>query len=73
MAKLRVTWKKSWIGYSRGQRAVIRSLGLRRLNHVVVHEDTPGIRGMIEKVRHLVAVELAEEEPTAGVGESSGE
>ena len=65
MAKLRVTWKKSWIGYERGQRATIRSLGLRRLNHSVELQDNPGVRGMIEKVRHLVTVELVEEEAGA--------
>lgn len=64
MAKLRITWKKSWIGYERGQRATIRSLGLRRLNHAVELQDNPGVRGMIEKVRHLVSVEVVED----GVG-----
>ena len=43
MTKLRVTWKKSWIGYERGQRATIRSLGLRRLNHAVELQDNPGV------------------------------
>ena len=56
MAKIAVTWKKSTIGFSRDQRKTIASLGLRRLNHTVVHEDTPSIRGMVTKVRHLVEV-----------------
>ena len=59
MARIAVTWKKSTIGFPRGQRKTIASLGLRRLNHTVEHEDTPSIRGMIFKVRHLVeATEL---------------
>ena len=55
--KLVISYKKSAIGYNRRQRGTIRALGLRRLNDVVVHDDTPVIRGMIAKVRHLVAVE----------------
>ena len=56
MAKIKVTWKKSTIGFSLTQRRTIESLGLRRLNHTVEHEDTPSIRGMVSKVRHLVEV-----------------
>jgi|TARA_B110000263_G_C15113894_1_gene421133 large subunit ribosomal protein L30 len=56
MAKISVTWKKSTIGYSHRQRKVIESLGLRKLNHTVEHEDTPSIIGMIKKVNHLVEV-----------------
>ncbi len=61
MARLRVTWKKSAIGYHRDQRATIRALGLRRLHHVVVVEDTPDVRGMIHKVEHLIHVEPLDE------------
>ncbi len=57
MSRLKITYRKSAIGYSRDQKATIRSLGLRRLNSVVIHDDTPTIRGMIFKVRHLVSVE----------------
>lgn len=57
MAKIRVTWIKSCIGYNESQKLTIRSLGLRRLNHSVVHEYTNSVRGMINKVRHLVKVE----------------
>jgi large subunit ribosomal protein L30 len=39
------------------QRATVRALGIRRMNHAVEHTDTPQIRGMIFKVRHLVEVE----------------
>jgi len=57
--QLKITWKKSAIGHPEDQRETIRALGLRRLNQTVVHEDTPTIRGMIFKVRHLVEVEEA--------------
>ena len=57
MAKLIVTWKKSAIGYAQDQKDTIRALGLRRLNHAVEHPDTRAIRGMLNKVRHLVLVE----------------
>lgn len=62
MAKLQITYTKSAIGYSKDQKATVQSLGLRRLNSTVIHDDTPAIRGMAFKVRHLVTVtELAEE------------
>jgi len=57
MSRLRVTWKKSAIGYAKNQKLVVKALGLRSLNGVVEHSDTPQIRGMIRKVRHLVKVE----------------
>jgi len=56
MAKLAITWKKSAIGVAPGQRRTIAGLGLRRLNQTVEHDDTPPIRGMVDKVRHLVEV-----------------
>ena len=59
MGKLFITWKKSGIGRPRTQRRTIESLGLRRLNQTVEHQDTPSIRGMIDKVQHLVAVSEA--------------
>ena len=62
MAKLRITWNKSAIGYAREQRITLKTLGLHRLNQSVVHNDSLVIRGMIEKVRHLVRVEEAPEE-----------
>jgi large subunit ribosomal protein L30 len=55
--RLRITWTKSAIGYSERQKRTIRALGLRRLGHTVEHEDTPVIRGMLDKVRHLVQVQ----------------
>ena len=56
MGKISVTWKKSTIGYSQKQRRIIESLGLRKLNHTVVHEDTDSIICMLKKVGHLVEV-----------------
>jgi large subunit ribosomal protein L30 len=53
---LRIKQVKSEIGYDRRQRATLRGLGLRRMNHVVECEDTPAVRGMINKVNHLVVV-----------------
>ena len=55
--KLRITYVKSAIGYSRRQKGTIRALGLKRLGDVSEHEDTPVVRGMIHAVRHLVRVE----------------
>lgn len=57
MSRIRVTYRKSAIGYARDQKATITALGLRRLHHTVEHEDTPAIRGMVFKVRHLVSVD----------------
>ncbi|MBI4199558.1 MAG: 50S ribosomal protein L30 [Chloroflexi bacterium] len=57
MGKLRITWTRSAIGYPREQRRVIRALGLHRLHAMVEREDTPVIRGMVTKVRHLLSVE----------------
>jgi large subunit ribosomal protein L30 len=54
---LRITQVRSTIGFNRKQGNVVRSLGLRRIRHTVEHMDTPEVRGMIQKVRHLVPVE----------------
>jgi large subunit ribosomal protein L30 len=51
-----VTLLKSPIGFNKNQGLVVQSMGLRRLNHSVTLADTPETRGMIFKVRHLVAV-----------------
>ena len=53
---LQVTWRKSAIGYRQDQKDTIRKLGFRRLNQTVTVEDTPSVRGMIDKVSHLVEV-----------------
>jgi len=54
---VKVTLIKSPIGFKGNQGDVVRSLGLRRIRHSVELKDTPEIRGMIHKVRHLVTVE----------------
>lgn len=54
---LKVTLTKSPIGYSIKQKNTVRALGLRRLGQSVDHDDTSVIRGMIDKVSHLVEVE----------------
>jgi len=58
--KLKVTLVRSTIDRPEKQKATVRGLGLRRLNHTVLLEDTHSIRGMIRKVQHLVAVEPAD-------------
>jgi large subunit ribosomal protein L30 len=55
--RLKITLKKSTIGFNRTQDATVTGLGLRRINHSVELADTPETRGMIHKVRHLVTVE----------------
>ncbi len=57
-SKIKVVWVKSDIGYKKTQRDTIKSLGLHRLNESVVHDDNLAVRGMINKVRHLVKVEV---------------
>ncbi len=57
MSTLRVTYRKSKIGYAKDQKATLAALGLRKLNHTVEHQNTSSIRGMVHKVRHLVSVE----------------
>lgn len=59
MPRLRVIWVKSSIGYNKVQKLNLKALGLRRLNQSVVHDDSLVVRGMINKVRHLVKVEEA--------------
>ena len=57
MARLKVTQIRSEIGRKQNQRDSLRSLGLKRINDVVVKEDRPEIRGMVATVPHLVTVE----------------
>ena len=57
MADLKVTQIKSVISEKQNQRDTLRSLGLKRIGDVVVKEDRPEIRGMVQTVRHLVTVE----------------
>jgi large subunit ribosomal protein L30 len=54
---LRVTWVRSAIGFRKDQRATIRALGLHRLHETVEHKDTPALRGMLNKIIHLLKIE----------------
>lgn len=60
MARLRITFIKSGIGYAKDQKRTLQALGLSRLNQSVVREDTLAVRGMVNKVRHLVKVEATD-------------
>ena len=66
MSRVRVTYRKSMIGYAHDQKATLAALGLRKLNHTVEHENTPSIRGMVHKVRHLVSVDGVAADTPAG-------
>lgn len=57
MPRLRITQIKSGIGYASDQKKTLKALGLKRMNQSVVQEDSPSVRGMIIKVRHLVKLE----------------
>ena len=58
---LKITLVKSAIGFSEKHKATVRALGLRKLHHSVMQQDTPAVRGMLHKIRHLVTVEEVEE------------
>ncbi|MFH0768464.1 MAG: 50S ribosomal protein L30 [Chloroflexota bacterium] len=58
MTELRITWVKSGIGYKEDQKRTLKALGFHRLNQSVTHSDSASVRGMINKVRHLVKVEV---------------
>jgi large subunit ribosomal protein L30 len=60
VAKLQITLKRSLIGRPEDQRVTVRTLGLRKLHQSVVHNDNPAIRGMVNKVIHLVEVKEVE-------------
>ena len=57
MAKLKIVQVRSAIGRQKIQKITLRTLGIHRLHEVIIHEDTPQIRGMINKVGHLLKVE----------------
>ena len=57
MMTIKIKQVKSRIKSPKVQKRTLDALGLRKLNHVVKHDDTPSIRGMIEAVKHLVIVE----------------
>jgi len=57
VSKIRITLIKSGIGYDDTQRNTLKTLGFHRLHQTVIREDSRSLRGMINKVRHLVKVE----------------
>ena len=57
--EIKVTLVRSPIGYSKRQKGTVRALGLKRLHQTVTHVDSPAVRGMINRVGHLVEVEEA--------------
>jgi len=57
MSKIKIKQIRSKIGRPLDQKLTIEALGLRRINHIVEHNSTPQILGMIKKVRHLIKVE----------------
>jgi large subunit ribosomal protein L30 len=54
--KLKVTLVRSPIGNPEPQKRTVKALGLRRMHQTIIHNDTPALRGMLDKVRHLVEV-----------------
>lgn len=64
MAKIKITWLKSSIGYAADQKRTVEALGLHRLHQSRLVEDSPSLRGMLAKVKHLVKVEEAKERPS---------
>ncbi|WP_059048894.1 50S ribosomal protein L30 [Paenibacillus senegalimassiliensis] len=60
MAKLQITLVRSLIGRPGNQRTTVKTLGLRKINQSVVHNDNPAIRGMVNQVSHLVSVQEIE-------------
>ncbi|SEG07273.1 large subunit ribosomal protein L30 [Caloramator fervidus] len=57
MGKLRITLVRSTIGKKPDHRATVRALGLTKIGKTVEHEDTPQIRGMVNKVKYMLKVE----------------
>ncbi|HUM76306.1 MAG: 50S ribosomal protein L30 [Thermotogaceae bacterium] len=62
MKMLKITLVRSTIGYKYDQKDTVRRLGLKKMHQTVVKEDNPQVRGMIEKVKHLLTVEEVEVE-----------
>ncbi|HJV47049.1 MAG TPA: 50S ribosomal protein L30 [Bacillota bacterium] len=59
MAKLQITLKRSLIGRTQDQKATVEALGLRKIHQTVEKEDNAAIRGMVDKVKHLIEVKEA--------------
>jgi large subunit ribosomal protein L30 len=58
--KVKITQVKSSIGYNQKQKQTLEALGLRKIHHSVVKNNTPQIQGMVRKITHLVTVEKAD-------------
>ncbi len=54
--KIKIQYYRSSIGYSKKQKAIVRGLGITKLNQTVEREDTPSMRGIVEKVPHLLRI-----------------
>jgi large subunit ribosomal protein L30 len=63
---LKITLKKSPIGYSERQKQTVKALGLGKMNSSAVQPDNPQIRGMVRKVSHLVEVEQVDQDTPGG-------
>jgi large subunit ribosomal protein L30 len=72
MAQLKVTQVRSVIDRPKDQKDTVRRLGLHRMHDSVIKDDRPDIRGMIEKVRHLVSVEEVQEGAKRRGGQGGG-
>ncbi|TET53252.1 MAG: 50S ribosomal protein L30 [Actinobacteria bacterium] len=57
MAKIKVTQKRSTIGRTVNQKRTVRALGLKRISDSAIHNESPQVLGMIDKVKHLIEVE----------------
>jgi large subunit ribosomal protein L30 len=55
-AKIKIQYYRSMIGYSKKQKEIIKSLGITKLNQVITRPDTPGARGVVAKVPHLLRI-----------------
>ncbi|KPJ64699.1 50S ribosomal protein L30 [candidate division KD3-62 bacterium DG_56] len=73
MARIRVSLVRSLNGRPAEQRATVRALGLTRMHSSAIHDDTPSVRGMVRKVRHLLRVEEAAVAEPAPEAESGGD
>ncbi len=61
MKKVKITLKRSRFGWKPDQRETVKGLGLKKPGQAVIKEDTPAIRGMIKKIRHIIEVEEVNE------------
>jgi large subunit ribosomal protein L30 len=68
MSQIKITQEKSKIRCLKKHKRTLVALGLRRIRHTVVHEDTPQIRGMVDQVRYLVRVEAADGAKASSAG-----